>query len=68
MSNLQTNFNLKNDFKNWTNIQGASGWSTAPNTTSTVSCKAWNFPVNYPSWEYKSDINDPDGNMFNPIF
>ena len=37
-----------------------------PNTTRTISRKAWNSPVEYSIWEYKADIND--SNMFNPIF
>ena len=32
--------------KRWTNIR------EAPNTANTISCKAWNSPVEYPSWEY----------------
>ena len=30
--------------------------------------KAFNSSVEYSSWEYKSDANESDGNMFNPIF
>ena len=39
--------------KMWTNIQGASNLSTAPNAEGTISCKAWNSPVKYPSREWK---------------
>ena len=31
-------------------------YTMAPNITRTVSCKAWNTPVKYPSLEYKSDV------------
>ena len=40
----------------------------ASNTTKTLNFKAWNSPVENPSWEYKLDIKDSDGNMFNPIY
>ena len=38
--------------------QHASGRATAPNTVRIISCKAWKSPVDYPSWEYKSDIKE----------
>ena len=37
------------------------------NTTRTISCKAWNSPVEYPSTESKHDINVAEGNMLNPM-
>ena len=37
-------------------------------TVRTISCKIWNSTVEYPSWEFKSDIKVSVGNMFNPIF
>ena len=49
MSNLQTYYYFKLDLKKWTNIQGASGKSAAPNGARTISYKAWNSPVEYPS-------------------
>ena len=62
MSHLQTYYHFKLDFqKKWTNIQGAK----CPRT---ISCKAWNFPVEYPSRECKHGIKESKGNMFNPIF
>ena len=67
MSNLQTYY-FKLDSKKWTNIQGASGLSTAPNAARTISCKAWNSAVEYPSRECKHDIKESKGNMLNPIF
>ena len=39
----------------------------APNTTRTISVKTWNFPVEPPSLEYKFDIKEYDGSMFNAI-
>ena len=68
VSNLQTNYRLNYISKKSTNIQEASGQSTTPNTTRTISCKARNSPVDYPSWEYKFDMEGSDGNVFNPIF
>ena len=44
--------------KKWTNIQEASSWSTAPSTTRTISCKAWNCPVEYSRTESKHDIKE----------
>ena len=54
--------------KNWTSIQGASGYSTAPTAARTISCKAWNSPVAYPNIECNYGIKESKGNMFNPIF
>ena len=48
--------------------QYTGGKSTALNAASTINCKAWNSPVEYPSREYKHDIKESEGNMFNPIF
>ena len=46
------------DLKKWTHIQEASGYSTAPNATSTISCKGWNFPEEYPSRKSKNDLKE----------
>ena len=54
-------------FKMCTNIQEASGWSTAPNTARTIGYKAWNAPVEYTKSESKHDTKEYEGNMFNPI-
>ena len=54
--------------KKWTNIQEASSWSTALSTTRTISCKAWNYPVEYSRRETKHDIKESWGNMSHPIF
>ena len=40
----------------WTNIQEESGSSTVLNTAGTISYKTWTSTVEYPSWEYKSNI------------
>ena len=40
----------------------------APNAGRTISCKAWNSPVQYPTREWKHDINESEENMFNPTF
>ena len=63
-----SNINLNKNSKKWTNIQEASGLYTAPNVARTISCKAWNSPVEYPSKECKHDIKESEGNMLNPIF
>ena len=41
---------------------------TVPNTQSTISCKAWNSGVEYPSRESEYDIRDSEDNMLGPIF
>ena len=33
-----------------------------------ISYKAWNFHVEYPSWEHTFDIKESDSSMFNPMF
>ena len=38
------------------------------NHRKTISCIAWNVPVQYPSWEYAPDIEETNCNMFNQIF
>ena len=53
--------------KRRTIMQEASGWSTTPNATRTISCKAWNSPVEYPSWVARCDIKVSDGTMLNPL-
>ena len=69
MSELQAYYQFKLDFqKKWTNIQEASGWYTAPNAARTISCKAWNSLVEYPSRDGRHDIEESEGNKFNPIF
>ena len=40
----------------------------ATNAARTISCKAWNFLVEYTSRESRHDIKESEGNMFNPIF
>ena len=52
----------------WTNMQEASGSSTAPNATRTISCKARNSPVEYPCGECKNDTKGSQGNMFIQIY
>ena len=60
MSNLETHYHFKLDFQKWTNMQETSDWSTPPNVTRTVSCKAWNSPVDYPNRESKHEINESE--------
>ena len=65
MSNLQTHHHFKLDFqKKWTNLQEASGWSTASETVRKISLKAWSPSVKYPNREYKHDIKESEGNIF----
>ena len=40
----------------------------SPNTTWTISSKAWNSPVVYPTWEYKLGIKGYRGSMSIPKF
>ena len=68
ISNLQTHYFKLNFQKVDQHTAGESGYSMAPNTTRTTSCKAWNSPVEYPSRESKHDIKDSKINMSNPIF
>ena len=51
----------------WTTVHWTNGWSMAPNTVRTISCKAWNSPVKYPNWQFELEIKEFDGNMFHPI-
>ena len=68
MSKLQSHYHFKLDFPKVDHTQGASGQSTVPNTARTISCKAWNSPVEYPSRESKHNIKESEDNMFNPNF
>ena len=69
MSNLQTYYHFKLDFQKMDQHTGGK-WIIhgTPNAARTISCKAWNSPVEYPSRECKHDIKESKGNMFNPIF
>ena len=42
--------------------------STTPNAASTISCKAWNSPAEYPSWVAKCDIKGSVSTVLYPIF
>ena len=68
MSNLQTYYHIKLDFQNVDQHTGDKWLIHSTNAARTISCKAWNSPVEYPSRECKYDIRDSKGNMFNPIF
>ena len=68
MSNLQTYYHFKLDFQKVDQHTGGKWLIHAPNAARTISCKAWNSPVEYPSRECKHDIKESKGNMFNPIF
>ena len=58
MPNLQTHRCLKLDFQIM-DKHTVNQWI--------LSCKAWNSPVEYPSWEYKFDIKESVGNMSNSV-
>ena len=60
MLNLQTHYYFKLDYQNWNNPQEASGSSTAPNTTRTISSKAWNSPTAYPRRESKQGTKESE--------
>ena len=38
------------------------------NTARTISCKAGNSPVEYPSIESKHDTKESEGNVSNPMY
>ena len=49
-------------------MQEASGKSTTPNATRTISCIAWNSPGEYQSWVARCDIKGSVSTLLNPIF
>ena len=63
MPNLQIYYHFKLDFQKVDQHTGASSY-TAPNAEGTISCKAWNSPVEYPNRECKHDIEESKWNMF----
>ena len=67
MSNLQTYYHFKLDFHKVDQHLGGK-WLIHGTNARTISCKAWNFPVEYHSRKCKHDIKESKGNMFNPIF
>ena len=56
------------DLKKWTDIQGLTLWSTAPDTVRTTGHKAWNTPLENLNWECKNDIRELYSNEFDPVF
>ena len=68
MSNLQTYWPFKLDFRKVDQHIGGKWLFHGTNATRTISCKAWNSPVEYPSLECKHHIKESKGNMFDPIF
>ena len=67
MSNVQFYYHFKLDFQKVDQHTGGK-WLIAPNVARTISCKAWNSPVEYLSRECKHDMKESEGNMFNPTF
>ena len=53
MSNLQTYYHFKLDFQKVDQHTGGKWIIHAPNAARTISCKAWNSPVENPSRECK---------------
>ena len=68
MSNIQTYYHFKLDFQKVDQHTGGKWLIHGTKRRKTISCKAWNSPVEYPSKECKHDIKEFNGNMFNPIF
>ena len=68
MSNLQNYYHFKLDFQKVDQHTGGKWLIHGKNAARTISCKAWNCPVEYPSRECKHEIKESKGNMFNPIF
>ena len=62
MSNLETHYHLKLDFQKVDQHTGDK-WPTAPSTTLTISCKAWNSLVVYRSTKCKYDMKESECNM-----
>ena len=52
MSNLQTHYHFKQDFHIVDQHTGGKWLIHDTNTVRTISCKAWNSPVEYPSKEF----------------
>ena len=63
ISNLHTHYNLKLDLQKVDQYTGGK-WHQTPWT---ISCKAWNSPVKYPSRKSEHNIKESEGNIFNPI-
>ena len=68
MSNLQTHCDFKLDYQNMDQHTGNWLIYGTKDTTRTISCKAWNSPVENPSRKFKHDSKESEENMFNPIF
>ena len=71
MSNLQTYYHFKLDLKKTRQTYIRLVVNPRHQTRqehSVLSCKAWNFPGDYPNRECKHDIKASESNMFNPIF
>ena len=67
MSNLQTYYHCKLDFENVDQHTGGQWLIHNTQNTMIISFKAWNSPVEYFSWESQYDIEESEGNLFNPI-
>ena len=65
MSNLHNYYHFILDFKK---VYQYTGGKCLIHGTRTITCKAWNSHVEYPSRECKHDIKESKRNMFNPIF
>ena len=68
MSNLKTDYNFKLDFQSGPTYRRQAVNQRHQTTHGSISCKAWNSPVEYPSREYKHDIKESEGILFNPKF
>ena len=68
MLKLQTHYHVKS-YSQKVDRRTRGKWLIhEPNTARTISAKAWNSPVDYPSRECKHDIKESEGNVYNPIF
>ena len=66
MSNLQTQY-FKLDFQKVDQHTGGKWLIHGTKRRKDNQLQAWNYPVKYPSREYKHDIKEYKGNMLNPI-
>ena len=63
VSNLQIHYHFKLDFQKVDQHTEGKWLIHGPKYARTISCKAWNSPVEYPSSKSKHDINESEGNQ-----
>ena len=66
MLNLQAHYHIKLDFQKVDQHTGDKWLIHGTKHHKTISCKAWDFPAEYPNIESKRDIKESESNIFNP--